>query len=138
MTRVSLDRFVVFLLGITLAGCMDDEVVGSSTVNGTYTLRTMNGNALPFTVSSSATETRETLDDRFSLYQGGTYARTRHTRVTVNRVATTITYDETGTHSPYGTSITFTSSDRTVTTLSIYTANTLTIVTDGITAVYRK
>jgi hypothetical protein len=128
---------VVTLLA-SMTACTSDSIVGSSTVAGAYSLRTVNGAALPYTTSGSGTNKTEVVDDTFTLYGGGTYARTSHTRTTVNGTATTSTVNDTGPYALLGTSISLNSNNDGSQTIAIYTANTMTVVRSGVTSVYRK
>ncbi|MDB4915535.1 MAG: hypothetical protein JWM95_3179 [Gemmatimonadetes bacterium] len=129
------------MLGLGLAfsvGCFDDVLTGSSTVNGAYTLRTINGSPLPYTTAGSGTNKTETLDDVLTLYQGSTYAESGHVRKTVNGQVTTTNNTETGSYTLVGTSITLRSSDGTLGRIAMINANTMTFITDGVTSVFMK
>src|SRR5689334_7313788 len=59
---------------LVFAGC-DRGVVGDSTIFGDYSLRTVNGNALPATAGNL-----QYIDDVISLAEAGTYIETGHVK----------------------------------------------------------
>jgi hypothetical protein len=127
---------VAALLSMTaLSGC-DDSITGSSTVVGSYTLRTVNGSALPVTVVSGTTTTVYE-DGVISLYQGATYAESGRTRVTVNGTTTTVTKAETGSYTLFGASITLTPNGSAQKVAKV-SGNDMTFIDAGVTMVYRK
>ena len=119
-------------------GCLGEGVTGSSTITGDYTLRTINGSPLPYTISGSGANRTEIVRDVITLYQGGTYARSRDSRVTVNGQTTTESSAEAGSYSLFGTSVTLVNGADGQTTLATINANTMTIVKSGMTAVFTK
>jgi hypothetical protein len=127
-------------LGVTLAmliaGCDHSGVVGSATVTGSYELTTVNGAPLPFSVNA----TQSILDDTYTLFQGGTYARTWRRRTTTGANATVETFSEAGQYIIGGTSITFRRGDVTgqLDVLAQYSPNAFTVVQQNQTSVYRK
>lgn len=132
-------KVLMALIVASSAACVSGDVVGSKTVNGTYTLRTVNDQPLPYTTSTNATTKTEILDDTLILYEGFTYAETRHTRTTVNGTAATTTYATSGSFSLLGNSITFRDNATPgVLVVAIGEANTITISTPGLTKVFRK
>ena len=128
------------LMGLVVAcsvACLDEGVTGGSSITGAYTLRTINGSALPYTISESGAAKTEILSDVITLYQGGTYARLRESRTTVNAQVTIESRDETGAYSLVGTSVSMRNVVGT-TTVATIGGNTMTIVEAGMTAVFTK
>ena len=128
------------VLGVLLAsaaGCIDEVPMGNPTVNGTYVLQTVNGSALPYTTTESGTTT-EILDGALTLFQGGTYSETGHSRRTVSGEVTNQTLSEAGSYELYGTSITLRRADGGRSRLATLNNKTMTIVEPGMTFVYRK
>ncbi|HMA19630.1 MAG TPA: hypothetical protein VKO87_02440 [Gemmatimonadaceae bacterium] len=113
-------------------------MVGTSSVTGTYTLRTVNGSSLPYTLPGGGTTKTEILDDVLNLYQGNTYSESGHMRVTVNGQVTTQIISEPGSYSLFGTSITFTSGDGKHIRLSNADSESIIFVEAGITQVFKK
>lgn len=121
-----------------LAGCFDESgVVGSATVAGHYALTTVNGAGLPWTTSNTGSTKVEVLADTLHLYQGGTYAETGSTRMTVNGTATVAPIAKTGSYGFVGTSITFSPNGSAV-YLAQYSNATISVVEANVTRVYVK
>lgn len=128
---------IAFVVACSVA-CNNDGLTGSTTVNGKYTLRTVNGSALPYTISGSGANKTEILDDGITLYEGFTYSRSAHSRVTVNGTASDVTTSDAGSYSIFGTSVTLTSGTGGPTTLALVSGNSMTVTTAGLTYVFRK
>jgi hypothetical protein len=63
-------KFVLLAAGlVALAACNNDSTSPNGSVTGTYSLRTVNGNPLPFTFSDGSV----IVSDRLSLNSNGTY-----------------------------------------------------------------
>jgi hypothetical protein len=133
MRKVLMALVVVFSVG-----CLGDGMTGSSTVTGAYTLRTVNGSPLPYTIAGSGTARTEIIDDVITLYEGGTYAESGHSRTTLNGQVANASNIETGSYSLFGTSVTLRSSDGGRTRMPTIDGNTMTIVESGMTAVFTK
>jgi hypothetical protein len=130
-------RILLAVLLASGASCIDEVPVGPGTVNGTYVLRTVNGSQLPYTMTANGTTT-EILDGAMTLYQGGTYAESGHSRRTVNGETTNVTHEEAGSYALYGTSVSFTSANGARTRIATVSGATMTIVEPGMSAVFRK
>jgi hypothetical protein len=124
------------MLAALCLGCLGGGIVGSSTVNGVYTLRSINGSPLPYTISTTATGKTEVLDDAITLYEGFTFSESIHTRITVNGQATEQTNTTTGGFSLLGNSITLSINGQ----LRVGTidADVMTFVNAGLTSVFKK
>ena len=129
-------RLLLALVLVSSAGCFED-IQQASTVNGAYSLQSVNGSALPFTSTSGATTTITT-DDVMTLFQGFTYSETAHRRITTNGVASDVTVNETGSFLVLGTSMTFTSSDAKHVRVAIGDGTRMTIIEGANTMVYSK
>ena len=130
-------RRLIAGLIFALIACDDGGLVGSSTVNGAYALKKVNGAALPYTMSGSGTNKTEIVSDVITLYEGFTYSQSLQTRITVNGQATNNTKPTAGAYSLFGTSITMTPSDGGQ-RVGIIKANTMTFIEAGVTSVYEK
>lgn len=130
-------KVLVALVMIAAVAC-DDGIVGSSTVTGDYTLLTINGAPLPYTIAGSGANKTEIVDDVITLFQGFTYSETINSRVTVNGQATNETRLRTGAFSLFGTSIILSSNDGSMERRGTINANTMTIVEAGKISVLRK
>ena len=131
---------MVLALGLLpLVGCGKDSVLGvqSSSVAGSYILRTINGNDLPFTIQQIGDDKTEVLNETLSLTDAGTFALQGNIRVTEAGVTTTEPYDGDGTFTRNGTALTltFTSGGREAGTVS---NGTLTLSSGGFTLLYRR
>ena len=131
-------KLLIALLIVTSAGCLNEDVVGSSTATGVYTLRTMNNSSLPYTVSESGVTKTEVLADSITLYQGGTYAETARVRATTNGQVTTETREDAGAYTFFNISVTLTSGRGRAERRGKIEATTMTIVEAGLTSVYKK
>jgi hypothetical protein len=130
-------RALLLLVTVLAAGCFGDGLTGSSTINGKYTLRTINGSPLPYTIAGAGTDKTEILDDAITLFQGGTYSESAHSLVTTNGQTSPVTRAETGSYTIFGTSVTLNgnSGGQTLTTIS---GNSMTIMQAGLTFVFSK
>jgi hypothetical protein len=63
-------RRIAFLVAlVALAACNNDSTSPNGSVNGTYSLRTVNGSALPYTFSDGSV----LISDRLTMNSDGTY-----------------------------------------------------------------
>src|SRR5688500_203154 len=124
------------ILGFVVAcsvACFDDSIVGSSTVSGTYTLRTVNGSPLPYVLSETATTKTELLDRAITLHEALTYIESGHLRTTENGEATTVTTQKSGSYALLGNSVAFSSNTGGPTTIALVDGNTMTFVEPDMT-----
>lgn len=128
---------IVLLVGVQ-AACWSDKVTGSSTVFGTYTLRTVNGSSLPATLSGSGTTKSEIVADTIFLYEGFTFAQRAHYRNTVNGTVTTQTVPDAGSFGLLGNSISFFSADGSPVKTYVIDADVMHVVKPGLTMDYKK
>jgi hypothetical protein len=93
---------------LTLTACITDSVgiVGTTAtgggdlptgIAGTYTLQTVGGAKLPFTMSQSGADKVELIDDTFTLTNANTWSEVWHERRTVSGVATVVALNDAGT-----------------------------------------
>jgi len=124
------------IAALVIAGC-DSGVTGVKSINGSWSLRTVNGAALPFTTSGSGTNKTEITSDVITLFEGFTYQEVIQKRVTTNGTATTASVTETGSFSTFGTSVTLQSNlprER----RGLIEGNSMTIVENGMVQVYKQ
>jgi len=126
-------------MALALAGAVacGDSSTGLVNVEGTYTLRSINGVTLPYVVLQTGTDKVEVVDDVISLATNGTYTEVGHTRSTSNGQVSTDTGTDNGTYTTTGTSITLRSSDGT-STVGTVNSGTLTLVDQGLSAVFTR
>lgn len=124
---------------IAACGVFTESPPGSSTSTGEYTLQSVNGAPLPFTTSQAGTTKSELVDDVIQLFQGGTFARTFHTRTTTNGQTVNTANTRTGTWGiGLGATITLTANeDRSTMTVSI-NARRMTSLLEGNNYLYMK
>lgn len=125
-------------IALVSTACLDEGLTGSSTVTGVYTLRTINGSPLPYTLSGSGDNKTELVSDAITLFQGGTYSRERHSRLTTNGQVTDEMTTEGGSYTLLGTSVSMRAAGTGPVVLATINANTMTIVEAGLTAVFSK
>ena len=117
---------------LVFAGC-DRGVVGDSTIFGDYSLRTVNGNAVPATAGNI-----QYIDDVISLAEAGTYIETGH----VKNMDTGVTEPtrEVGSYEfVFGVNLTLRSSDGVrVRLVKVEDSEKITYVESGVTLVWRK
>jgi hypothetical protein len=121
-----------------MAACFGGSMTGSSTITGEYTLRTVNGAPLPYTLSQSGTSKTEVVQDAITLFQGGTFARARQIRLTSNGQVTNQSENDTGAYTIFGTSLSLRSNATGQSTLATISGNTMTVVEAGVVSVYSK
>jgi len=118
--------------------CFNDYVTETGTITGAYTLRTINGSALPYTINVDATTQKDVIDDMITLFSGGSYSRTQHANTTVSGQTTSQTNTESGAYLLVGTSVTLSPSPAGRSTVTTIEGRTLTIVESGITWTFMK
>ena len=118
-----------------LAGC--GNPTGPEAIAGNYTLRTINGQDLPFTIEAAL------LDGKIELAAGSlrinsdnTFSLSLTLATTEGGTTTSETETTTGAYTLNETAITLTSDGETVT--GSITGNTLTLIDEGLTFVYQK
>ena len=127
-----------FIAAVAFLIACDSGVTGVKTITGSWSLRTVNGAALPFTVSGSGANKTEITDDVITLFEGFTYQEVIQQRITTNGTAATTTITETGSFSTFGTSVTLNSNSRIDARRGLIEGNTMTIVENGMVQAYKK
>jgi hypothetical protein len=128
---------VAALALVSACGGGDDPTSPNDSFAGTYTLRTINGSNLPYTVVQVGADKLEITDDAITLNDGGTWTESGHYRETENGVVTTTSIVDAGTYTRTGTAITL-ASPTTGTVSGTVSGGTLTVSLEGLSAVYRK
>ena len=131
-------RALLALALLVSVGCFDDFSTGVGTVTGTYTLRTINGSALPYTINVDASTQKVIVDDMITLFSGGSYSRTQHANTTVGGQTTSETNTESGAYLLVGTSVTLNPSPTGRSTITTIDGRTMTLVESGITWTFMK
>lgn len=115
-------RFVLACAALTLLACGGGDSTGPvASAEGSWSLQTVGGSALPYTYAfDAATSHRlEVLSDVFDIRSDGTYTETFTTRETQGTTVTTATATDDGTWSQNGKTVTVTFSDGSHLTASI-------------------
>lgn len=124
---------------LAASGCGDTSGPDGGTLAGTYTLRTVNGSDLPFTLLQVGTELKvEVISDVVTLTANNTFSEVFTTRETENGVVTNDTTTTTGTFTVTGSLVQMTDTEGNTLTASFSGGNTLTATAEGFTLVYRK
>ncbi|MEO8577040.1 MAG: hypothetical protein ABI556_10080 [Gemmatimonadales bacterium] len=129
---------MIVFAGLVSLACFSDDIVGSSTVTGNYTLRTINGSQLPYTITGSGTNKTEIVSDVMTLFQGFTYSESTVSRITLNAQAADETKVRTGAYSLLGTSFILSSNDGSLERRGTISGNTMTITEAGKVSVLSK
>ena len=129
----------VFAALVTLTACGSDSATnaGPASVAGTYTLRTVNGSPLPYTVFQIDNDKYEITGGAVTLKEGGTWTQSAADRMTEGLSVVTSTFTATGTYTLSGSSITLVSPGTGIISGSV-DSGTLSLTQDGVVAVYRK
>lgn len=106
-------------------------------VVGVYRLQTVNGQALPVTVSQTATVRTDMLGEQLSLNADGTCSTITSFRLSSGSTVTTTDRSLICTWTLGGTAVSIRFSDGTLTT-GTTSANTVTVAGNGLSLVYRK
>jgi hypothetical protein len=131
-------RLVLALSAASLLACGDSSGPDFSSAVGTWSLVTVNGSPLPYTVFLVQPSYRfEILSDVFVAAENGTYTETATTRETESGTVTTTTETFTGTWSQTNNTVTITDSDGVVSTATI-SGNTITLSEPGLVAVFQR
>jgi hypothetical protein len=119
-------RLAMFALAGTLAACSLDSTGPNGSVAGTYRLRTINGQTLPYTFSSGLRLT----SDELTLYRDGTYED-------VSRYSDGSTFVDEGDYTNYNGALSFYSTSGQVYQGSV-SRDILTQVLNGYTQVFER
>lgn len=130
----------LIFVAMLLASCGDSTGpgnTGAAGVTGTYTLQTVNGSQLPYTVVQVGENKFEATAGRVTLNGDRTFSASITFRETENGITTTTTESDSGTYTQNGTALNFTYADGTTDTAAL-NGNTLTIAAQGIALVFRR
>lgn len=115
-------RLVLACAAVALLGCGGGDSTGPvASAEGSWSLQTVGGTALPYTYAYDAASQhrQEVLSDVFDMNSDGTYVETFTTRDTQGTTVTTETATDAGTWSQSGRTVTVTFSDGSHLTASI-------------------
>ena len=109
----------------------------AASVAGTWSLQTVNGSPLPFTLTQTGTDKLELLSDVVTAQPNGTYTEVVQFRTTVGGQTTTSSNTDSGTFTINGTAVVL-SSAQTGSTTGQLSGNTLTLADQGYVWVFVK
>ena len=136
-------RLVARLLGfgalVTLAACASDSSTntGPASVAGTYTLRTINGSPLPYTLFDFGGDKYEITAGAITLGAGGTWTQSGADRMTEGASVVTSTFTATGTYTLAGNVITLVSPGTGIVSGSVDSGR-MSLTQDGVIEVFTK
>jgi hypothetical protein len=130
---------VVFAALVTTAACGSDGSTnaGPASVAGTYTLRTVNGSPLPYTLFEVGGDKYEITADAVTIKEGGAWTESGTIRSTESGTVTTSTVTNVGTYTRAGTVINFVSAQTGPFSGSVE-SGTLSLTQEGLVAVYTR
>ncbi len=129
---------LIALAAVSCIACEAAVTQAGGSVAGLYTLRTVNGAALPYTIPATGTTKTELLADSIQINAIGTFSRAQHRRVTVSGQASESAVRFTGTYTLQGTSISFRNNEDGNQSVALGNATTMTFIEAGVTSVYSK
>jgi hypothetical protein len=124
---------------VTPAACVVDisPLTGPTSVAGKYTLRTVNGSPLPYTMMELGDDKYEITAGTLTLEEGGTWKQSGADRMTEGTSVVTSTFEVAGTYSRTGPVLTFVS-EGTGTFSGSVEGDKVSVSQDGHVAVYTK
>jgi hypothetical protein len=124
---------------VLAAGCGSDSTAPKASIAGTWSLQTINGTPLPFTIQAQGANKEEVTADIVTLTNDGSFTELASLRFTINGAVTTQSVPDAGRYTLNGTAVVVTfNSDGTSATGSWDGSNTITIADQGFAEVYRR
>ena len=132
-------RLITALALAAVAACGGDNATNpaSGSIAGTYTLRTVNGSQLPFTVQSGTNSVTLT-GDVITIADGGSWSETFAYTQTINGTTTNQTGTDGGSWSRAGTSVSLDSDGGYNAYTGTFTGNSLNLTDGTLTQVFTK
>lgn len=133
-----LTALALIALAPIVAGCgSDGPIQAVSSLPGIYTLRSVNGAALPFMLVAGD-PSLEVTGDELALASGGSFAQRTSFRITTGGVASADVANETGTYTESGATVTLRFARDNSTVTGVVSGNTVTISAPGLVLVYAR
>lgn len=132
------NRRTFVLLAFVLAACGSDSATAPTTFVGTWSLQTVNGAALPFTIAQSGTDKAEILGDTITISSTSSYIESTTVRTTLSGAVSTLTVADTGAYVVSGSTVTLTSNSDGSSGSGMWSGNTLTATIQGFSFVYKR
>jgi hypothetical protein len=133
-------RLVCLALAFAALACGDDETTAptQASVAGTWTLQTVNGSPLPFTIATSPAKL-EVLSYVVNVSANGTWTSSQQIRTTFGTTVTTNTNTDGGTYTLSGNNVAIISNTAGSTVQTgVINGNTLTLTQSGFIFVFQK
>jgi hypothetical protein len=111
---------------------------GTIAFSGTWTLRTVNNSALPFTLGATQMGTLAILSTTVAVDANGTFTSSSTTRETIGATSTNTTANRSGTWTRYNSAVGFKDSADGITRFGTWNQESLKMVDGAFTFVYRK
>jgi len=135
-------RRLIPLVALAVAvACGSDSTTQPTVASlaGTWTLQSVNGQPLPFTLTQTGTDKLELLSDVVTATSNGTYTEVVQFRTTINGQSTTTSDSDVGTFTVNGTAVTLSSSATgNITGALSNNNNTLTLTEEGYVWLFTK
>jgi hypothetical protein len=131
-------RLAIASLFAALACGSDSTSPDGGSVAGAYTLRTVNGANLPFTILQFGSDRTEIISETVVLTEAGRFTQTGTLRVTTSGIANTVPYSDAGSYTLNGTAGTFTFDSDGSSGTGTIVDGTITVAYAGNSFVYRK
>lgn len=132
-------RFLAVMLLAAAVSCGGDKTTGptAATITGTWTLQSVNGSALPYTVAQTGANKVEVTADVLTI-ASSSFTQTTTVRSTINGQVTTQSVSDAGTYTLNGTAASFRFNSDGSTGTGSFSGSTLTVAEDGFAYVYTK
>lgn len=117
-----------------------EGVSSSDSMAGSYSLRSVNGQSLPYILAKTTAKQNEWMADIITFSSDGTYIQESTIRSTAFGIAATAIKKESGTWTRSGTEITLrsTSNSRQPSATATFSDGTMTLVSGGVALIYKK
>lgn len=133
-----LSKVLVCLTLFATACGGDSTAPRTTTIAGSYVLRTVNGSPLPYLVAEIGADKLEWLNETVTLSEGGTFTQQGSFRLTQNGVVSTESHSDTGSYTRNGTAISFYFNSDGSSPTGTVSGNTITVAFSGYSLVYHK
>lgn len=132
-------RLIALFAFLAVAACGGDSATNSlsSSIAGTYTLRSVNGAVLPY-VEVVDNFKLELLSQTLTLTEGGSFNTQGTIRTTVNTQVSTTNFSDTGTYTRSGNALTLRTTSDSSTVTGTIAGGSLTVLADRLTYVFQK
>ncbi len=136
--RIFMSLILAVLPNVVACSGGDSTAPTQTSVAGTWTLRTINGSGLPFTVVQVGADKVEITSDVLTVASGGAFTQLTTVRITEGGRVTTETIPDAGNYGLNGTAVSFTFNSDGSTGTGTLSGSTLTVASSGFSQVYQK